>query len=735
MESETVLETVTTTISEDAASGTIGSTSVTWTLKNGVLFIGGSGSTPTFASKADQPWATYRDQITQVWFDDMEAVYVADLAYWFTDCVNLETAEIPYTTPVIGTDAFAGCDSLQTVLLYYSESDPLTIADGAFKISELDETAVLTLAVAELHDSIKNHAWLAENHQVVITDVYGISSLSSAICGGCTCIYGSSLSLCANNTYDACYCDESTGTGGSGSGGSSYETYSVTYNLTNVTKASGGSYAYSDTAYTATLTANTGYTLPDSIAVTVGGSTLSTSRYTYSASTGSISIPASRITGNIGITAAGVPSSYTITWNGNGGTTQTTTQNYGETLALPSNPTRTGYTFAGWYTAASGGTQVTSSTVFTGTADTTYYAHWTTNSYTVTWNASTNGGTVNGASSVTTSVPYGSKATAPSYTPVKTGYTFKGWYTTATGSSLYSSVTISGARTFYAQFTANAYTITWALGNGATETTAQIYGETLTLPTTPSRTGYTFDGWYTAETGGVQVTEDTVFTGTGATTYYAHWTPKTYSISYFNEGGEPFDGTQASGYPTTHTYGTATALPDASKEGYYFLGWYTDSTCTERVTSLDATAFTSDITLYAKWELIVVFSVTVPANLSLSVAQDGTVYAGTNAEVVNNSTDAVEVTSLTIQANNGWSLVPYATNMAGEKVDSKKIGFSINGAATTKTGGEEALELSGNWTIQKGSTLPLDYTAKVSATSQPITDANVLTLVFVLDWA
>jgi uncharacterized repeat protein (TIGR02543 family) len=648
-----------------ATSGTIGSSAVTWTLQNGILTIGGSGSTATFTSKADQPWAACRDQITQVWFDDPDAVAIANLAYWFTDCVNLEVVELPPTISVIGTQAFAGCTSLKTLLLYYSAEDALTIVDGAFRISELS-TEPLTLAVAELHDAIKNYAWLADNRQVEFADVYGIDLASSSVCGGCSCMLSGSgkYSLCAQNSYDACYCTGDTDSGSSSGSSSSYSTYSVTFSLTNVTKSSGSSYAYSDTTYTATLSANTGYSLPSSITVTVGGTTLSSSRYTYSSSTGSISIPYSYITGNLIITASGTATKYTVTWD-----------------------------------------------------------------------AATNGGTVNGSSSVTTSVAYGATAAAPSYTPVKTGYAFKGWYTTATGAALYSAVTISGARTFYAQFTANSYTVTWNGNGGADQTSSQTYGTALTLPDAPTRVGYTFDGWYTAADGGTQVTDTTIFTNAAATTYYAHWTADTYTIRYYNEGGEPFDGTQADGYPTTHAYGTDTALPDASKEGYYFLGWYTDSACTNRVTGLAATDYVAEITLYAKWELIEVFSVTVPAMLSLAVSQDGIAYAGSTAEIVNNSTGPVAVTGLTITANSGWTLVPYTTNMAAEKVDSKEIGFSVNGAETTARGSQEALHIADSWTIQKDGTLPLTYAANVSAMSQPVTDANALTLVFVLAWA
>ena len=128
------------------------------------------------------------------------------------------------------------------------------------------------------------------------------------------------------------------------------------------------------------------------------------------------------------------------------------------------------------------------------------------------------------------------------------------------------------------------------------------------------------------------------------------------------------------------------------------------------------------------------FSVTVPANLVLTVAQNGTVYAPSNAAIVNNSTEAVTVKSITVTAANGWSLVPYSYNMAQAKVDSKQIGFAVNGSATTRNGNSETLNLSDGWQIAKGATLPLSYNAVVSATSQPI-NQQVLTIVFVVDWA
>ena len=92
---------------------------------------------------------------------------------------------------------------------------------------------------------------------------------------------------------------------------------------------------------------------------------------------------------------------------------------------------------------------------------------------------------------------------------------------------------------------------------------------------------------------------------TAATTITITYAAKTYTITYKDQGNATFSGTHANGYPTTHTYGNATTLKTASKTGYTFGGWYTTSACTgSAVTSLGAIAYTSNITLYAKWECV-----------------------------------------------------------------------------------------------------------------------------------
>ena len=234
-------------------------------------------------------------------------------------------------------------------------------------------------------------------------------------------------------------------------------------------------------------------------------------------------------------------------------------------------------------------------------------------------------------------------------------HAFKGWYTSASGGSLYNTVTITAAKTFYAQFTANSYTLTWDFGDGTTEETRQTYGEKLVLPAEPTRKNAEFLGWFTEANGGTQVDANTIYKTDADSTYYAHW------------------------------------------------------------------------------EITEVFSVTVPVTLPLVVDESGEVHTG-SAEIINGSTGAVVVSGVSISTKNGWQLVPFDTDMAHEKVDARLLGFKINDSETTKTGDAETFSLTSPWTIAENGKLPLSYDAVVSAVSQPVTEQDVLSVVFVLEW-
>ncbi|MBQ7048541.1 MAG: InlB B-repeat-containing protein, partial [Clostridia bacterium] len=176
---------------------------------------------------------------------------------------------------------------------------------------------------------------------------------------------------------------------------------------------------------------------------------------------------------------------YTITYNANGGTGSPAFQSkdYGKDITLSSlTPTRTGYVFKGWSTSSSA-TNATyqPNDTFTTNADTTLYAIWQANSYTVTFKD------WDGTTLKTQTVNYGSAATAPS-NPSRTGYTFTGW------DKSFSNITAN--TTVTAVYSINSYTVTFKNWNGTTLKTQTVnYGGAATAPSNPSRTGYTFAGW------------------------------------------------------------------------------------------------------------------------------------------------------------------------------------------------------------------------------------------------
>ena len=173
-------------------------------------------------------------------------------------------------------------------------------------------------------------------------------------------------------------------------------------------------------------------------------------------------------------------------------------------------------------------------------------------------------------------------------------------------------------------------------------------------------------------------------------------------------------------------------LPEPMREGYEFEGWYTEKDGGELVEAGTEVSGKDAHTLYAHWTLVKVFSVTVPAGLPLAVTEDGVVTSSTDAAIANNSTCDVRVTGISLKTENGWTLVPFEYNMAAAKVDSKLIGFAIGNVCSTAEGESESLALTGDWKIDAGSTLPLDYDANVSATSVGI-DEQALTVVFVVE--
>lgn len=364
-------------------------------------------------------------------------------------------------------------------------------------------------------------------------------------------------------------------------------TFAVTANISLTAK-------FTIKTFTTTTANSTGGTASvNKSSVEYGGSAIWTATpstgYNFSKwSNGSTTNPltVSNITANTHITPVFVLKSYTVTWNPNGGTVDptSTTKTHGSTLGTLPTPTRAAdaqytYTFKGWFTAATGGTQISASTTVTGNV--TYYAQWTATlrSYTATFNG--NGGGTPSPSTITKT--YGSElGTLP--TCSRTGYTFLGWYTASSGGTKISSTTkITGTVTYYAQWSINSYTLTYNVngGNAVSPASKSVqYGSAYgTLPT-PTKSSdaeftYAFAGWFTAASGGTQVTANTTM-GAGNTTIYAHWTAtrRSYTISYQTTYGSLNRSSQSVAYGSKGSC-TLTMPANDAQYTYTFQGWYT----------------------------------------------------------------------------------------------------------------------------------------------------------------
>ena len=381
----------------------------------------------------------------------------------------------------------------------------------------------------------------------------------------------------------------------------------------------------------------------------------------------------------ISITVSKGKQPVNLTFNANGGSIE---RDYGDKLSwivyhsdiygnLPT-PTRTGYDFDGWFTASSGGSQITYSTKVTATSDQTLYAHWSAMEITVTFNA--NGGSVSQSSKkVTFDSTYG---TLP--TPTRTSYDFDGWFTSSSGGTQITSstkVTTDSDQTLYARWSAKEITVTFNANGGSVSQSSKkvafdsTYG---TLPT-PTRSGYTFNGWFTASSGGSQVSSSTKVTATSNHTLYAQWTIITYTISYNNNGG-----TGRANPSQTKTYGQNITIQytyEPQKDGYRFRGWSTNPNATSyQYWAGDTYSANASATLYAVWEKRYYNlssysgSVTVPKNkVTVNLANaDPCSYA----ESQNYTGYKVPVPNVTTSSNNGdlWGCAPMWEVVSGNAV-------------------------------------------------------------------
>lgn len=349
---------------------------------------------------------------------------------------------------------------------------------------------------------------------------------------------------------------------------------------------------------------------------------------------------------------------YEVTFDANGGSIATDRKKVsaGSTYGDLPAATRTGYTFDGWYTAASGGTLITASSTVAITADQTLYAHWTASNYTVTFDA--NGGSVGSdRKQVTYAGTYGDLPV-----PTRSGYDFTGWYTTASGGTQItasSTVTITAGQTLYAHWTERQvveYIVTFDPNGGSvsmdskTVAVGETYGE---LPT-PTRDGYGFDGWYTAADGGTKIVSSAIVEITADQTLYAYWSAGQSTVLFNANGGSVSTDSKAVTYGGI--YGD---LPTPERTGFTFAGWFTAASGGTQVTASSTVSITANQTLYAHWTAVaytVSWSTGTGYTISVSRTSSPNVGASTGTLTSGSAVYYGDVLSVNYAAATGYSL-------------------------------------------------------------------------------
>ncbi len=394
------------------------------------------------------------------------------------------------------------------------------------------------------------------------------------------------------------------------------------------------------------------------------------------------------IKGNHLLFAGFSPIRYGIVYKLNGGAfdgTYESEYSYGVAMILPTNLSKTGYTFAGWYTQEN----CTGDAITKIAADTmgrmTFYAKWVINTYSVEFDTADKSTAPDAQN-----IEYGSTVTKPT-DPTTEGYTFDGWYADAdfTTAWNFADDTVAANTTLYAKWTPKIYTITW-VNEDDTELEkdeAVPYDSMPSYNGTPTKAGdaqysYTFAGWipevstvkgdaaykatYTASInkytvtwlnadGSVLETDNNVSYGTtpeyngqtptkaadaqysytfndwdkaistvtGDVIYTAtyHQTVNTYTVTFDVQGHGAAPADQIVAYN-----GTVSDPGNMTARGYTFGGWFTDPDCTAQWDFATDT-ITADTTLYAKWTLLT-YDVTLPTDQGYTVDFSGSTTVG-----------------------------------------------------------------------------------------------------------
>lgn len=301
-------------------------------------------------------------------------------------------------------------------------------------------------------------------------------------------------------------------------------------------------------------------------------------------------------------------STYAVDYDANSGSGAPGASNhaFGATATVSATlPTRAGYDFQGWNTAAVGdGTaRATGATFSMPAANVTLYAQWSLATYTVYYN-------VNGGTGSITPQPgrFGATMTLSNVLPTRAGYSFEGWNTGADAAGVNYNrggtlIIPTSNVTLYAKWAALSYTLTYSANGGIdapVASTGLTTGQTFALSTSaPTRTDYWFNGWSTSlDTNGSTFSSGASFTmGVGNVTLHAIWVANIYSVTYNANGG-----TDAPASAQTVAGNVTVSSSQPTRAGYTFLGWNTNA-ASSVYTVVPSTSYTpnGNTVLYAIW--------------------------------------------------------------------------------------------------------------------------------------
>jgi uncharacterized repeat protein (TIGR02543 family)/LPXTG-motif cell wall-anchored protein len=287
---------------------------------------------------------------------------------------------------------------------------------------------------------------------------------------------------------------------------------------------------------------------------------------------------------------------YTVTFdisaNGGSGTAPSNQEvNYLAQITKPADPIKSGFTFVGWYDAAVGGTEWNFEKNQMPAHDLTLYAHFSIGEYEVTFNDE---GKINKET-----VTFDELLNEPTM-PVKTGYTFDGWYDQATGGTKWNFATDKMPAeniTLYARYRANQYTVTFEDEGMNTTMTVGFDGLIPRPIYTPIKPGYSFTGWKDTSSNKLWDFATDKMPATDVT-LVAQFEALDQVITLDFDGGTSSGATEISA--PTDSLVDIDAIDVPTKAGYQFVGWFKGNDQVSGTITMPA----GGLSLQAKWEAV-----------------------------------------------------------------------------------------------------------------------------------